>query len=184
MNCLTVGRPALRETVSVSIWTISPGRVGLRPLGIRRACGRRPRRAPGLRRLRRGTGTVRPLATSILRMRPVLLSETVQPSRRNRTPIWPCPTSGGRGASRAPPRSASAASPVGASAGAGTSTAQDSSVSGTASPATRPPPPGTLIQIDDDVAIPGRLKHGLDRRPRYGLSICCAGCGISETRIW
>ena len=78
-----------------------PGQ-GLRPLGRRLAWGRR--RVPEPRRLRLGTGEMRPRAISIVRMRPVVLSETAQSPRSVAgRPAWPCPTSDSRRASPRPP---------------------------------------------------------------------------------
>ena len=76
VDCLSVRRSAPRETLRVSSWTISPGRLGLRPLGRGLAWGRLRRTLQCRRRRRMGTGTTRPRATSIARMRPVVLSET------------------------------------------------------------------------------------------------------------
>ena len=85
VNRLTVRRPW--PGVRVSSWTISPGVVGLRPLGGRLAWGRRRRSARGDLRRSAGTGETAPFSTSLLRMR----RSRRRPYRRSRTAILALP---------------------------------------------------------------------------------------------
>jgi transposase len=65
-----------------STWTSSPGLVGFRPFGKRRACRSLPvsrkRRPPGLRRSV-GTGVTRPRSMRLLRMRPIVEGRGLDP---------------------------------------------------------------------------------------------------------